>query len=78
MVLGSRTLETGFDKLQDFLLALEPGDEVTVASAVEVSGLDRGRCDAVLTALFRAGLLQRTCDDAYVRCRLKTPEHTSA
>jgi hypothetical protein len=72
------TLDAAFDKLQDFLLAMSPGDQVSVARAAEVSGLDEGRCDAVLTALLRAGLLMRLQHDAYVRCRLKTMEHPDA
>jgi len=69
---SSQALDAGFDKLQDFLLAMAPGDEVSVTTAVEISGLDPGRCDAVLSALLRAGLLMRLQQDAYVRCRLKT------
>jgi hypothetical protein len=63
-------LDSGLDRLQEFLLAMSPGDEVSVTRAVEVSGLDQRRCDAVLTALMRAGLLIRLQHDAYVRCRL--------
>ena len=69
---SSQALDMGFDKLQDFLLAMAPGDEVSVATAAELSGLDKGRCDAVLSALLRAGLLMRLQQDAYVRCRLRT------
>jgi len=66
-----RTLvDTGIDKLQDFLLAMAPGDEVSARRAAEISGLDQKRCDAVLDALMRAGLMMRLQNDAYVRVRL--------
>jgi hypothetical protein len=69
-----RTLvNTGFDKLQDFLLAMSPGDEVSAQRASEISGLDHERCSAVLDALMRAGLMMRLQQDAYVRCRLEQP-----
>ena len=69
-----RTLvNTGFDKLQEFLLAMSPGDEVSPQRASEISGLDHERCSAVLDALMRAGLMMRLQQDAYVRCRLEQP-----
>jgi hypothetical protein len=69
----SREIDAGFDKLQEFLLAMTPGDRVSVERAAEISGLDVGRCDAVLSALLRAGLMRQQ-QDAYVRCRLHTPD----
>ena len=68
----SRTqlLDPGLDKLQEFLLAMEPGDEVSVARAQELSGLNEAHCDAVLGALMRAGLMIRLQHNAYVRCRV--------
>jgi len=69
----SEAIDAGFDKLQDFLLTMTPGDQLSVARAAEISGLDRGRCDAVLSALHRAGLMQQHQDD-YVRCRLRSAE----
>ena len=71
-------IDAGLDKLQEFLLAMSPGDEVSVARAVEISGLDSERCDAVLSALMRAGLMMRLQHDAYVRCRLQVTEQRSA
>ena len=71
-------LDTGIDKLQDLLLAMAPGDEVSAERAAEISGLDYKRCDAVLDALMRAGLMMRLQGDAYVRCRLKWREKQSA
>ena len=75
---SSRALDAGFDRLQDFLLAMSPGDQISVPRAVEISGLDATRCDAVLNALLRAGLMIRLQHDAFVRCRLKTAEQQSA
>jgi hypothetical protein len=59
------------DKLQEYLLAMTPGDELSAARASQISGLDESRCDAVLSALMRAGLMMRLQRDAYVRCRLQ-------
>jgi hypothetical protein len=66
----SLEIDPGLDKLQALLLDMVPGDEVTVARAVEVSGLDEAQCDAVLAALMRAGLMLRPHPGDYVRCRL--------
>ena len=63
----SLVLDAGLDKLQTFLLGMVPGDEVSVPRAMEVSGLDAARCDAVLDAFARAGLMMRLQHDAYVR-----------
>jgi len=72
------SVDVGLDKLQDFLLAMAPGDEVSARHAAEISGLDHERCDAILDALMRAGLMMRLQHDAYVRCRLETTEKQSA
>jgi hypothetical protein len=68
------SVDTGLDKLQDFLLAMAPGDEVSARHAAEISGLDHKRCDRILEALMRAGLMMRLQHDAYVRCRLETTD----
>jgi predicted transcriptional regulator of viral defense system len=70
----SRALDAGLDKLQEFLLAMTPGDEVSVVHARDISGLDGETCDAVLSALMRAGLMMRLQHDAYVRVRLAETE----
>ena len=67
----SLVIDPGLDKLQELLLGLVPGDEVNVAQAAEVSGLDEAQCDAVLGALMRAGLMTRLHPGDYVRCRLE-------
>jgi hypothetical protein len=70
--------DAGLDKLQELLLAMTPGDEVSVARAAEISGLDPRRCDEVLSALMRAGVMMRLQHDAYVRCRLQVIEQRTA
>lgn len=66
------SINAGLDKLQDFLLAMSPGDELSPQRAAEISGLDPQRCDAVLDALMHVGLMMRLQHDAYVRCRLES------
>jgi hypothetical protein len=70
----SLVIDAGLDKLQEFLLEMSPGDEVSAARAAEISGLAAERCDVVLTALVHAGLMMRLQHDAYVRCRLQVAE----
>ena len=65
----SFVVDAGLDKLQDLLLAMQEGDEVSLPHAVAVSGLDGSHCEAVLDALVRAGLMIRL-QGAYVRTRL--------
>ena len=65
-----KQVDAGLDKLQDFLLAMSPGDEVSARHAAELSGLDHKQCDAILDELMRVGLMMRLQHDAYVRCRL--------
>jgi hypothetical protein len=66
----SLVMDVGLDKLQDLLLAMEEGDEVSVLQAMAISGLESAHCEAVLDALVRAGLMMRLQGDAYVRTRL--------
>jgi len=66
----SLVIDPGLDKLQELLLEMVPGDELSVARAAEVSGLDDAQCDAVLEALMRAGLMIRVQPGDYVRCQL--------
>ena len=54
--------------LQGFPLEMEPGDELSVARAVEISGLDQRICGSVLDALMHAGLMMRLQHDSHVRC----------
>lgn len=65
----SLVIDPGLDKLQELLLSMSPGDEVSVARAIEVSGLDQSQCDAVLEALMRAGFMVRLAQGGYARCQ---------
>ena len=67
----SLVIDPGLDKLQELLLGMVPGDELNVAHAAAVSGLDEAQCDAVLDALLKAGLMIRLQPGDYVRCRLE-------
>ena len=72
--LRSLEVDAGLDKLQVFLLDMVPGDEVSVPRAMDISGLDAPKCEAVLEALARAGLMIRLQHSAYVRRRLESAE----
>ena len=63
----SLTIDPGLDKLQTFLLGMTPGDQLSVARAKQISGLQGPQCEAVLDALMRAGLMMRLQNDVYVR-----------
>jgi len=71
-------VDIGFDHLQEFLLAMAPGDEVSARQAAEISGLDQQRCHAILDALVRVGLMMRLQHEAYIRCHRETTEEQSA
>jgi predicted transcriptional regulator of viral defense system len=69
----SLVIDPGLDKLQEMLLGMAPGDEISVAQATAVSGLNESQCDTVLEALMRAGLMMRLQHGAYVRRQLDMP-----
>jgi hypothetical protein len=77
-MLRSLKLDTGLDKLQGFLLEMEPGDELSVTRAVEISGLDRRTCGSILDALMNAGLMMRLQHESYVRCRRDLSQHETS
>lgn len=66
----SYVIDAGLDKLQQLLLEMAEGDEVSVPHAAAVTGLQARQCEAVLEALTRAGLMARQADAAYVRRHL--------
>ena len=74
--MANSRVDAGFDRLQEYLLAMTPGDQISVSRAAEISGLEASQCDAVLNALLHAGLLMRLQHDAFVRCRLKLAEQS--
>jgi hypothetical protein len=61
----------GFDRLQDFLLAMNTGDEVRASEASHVSGLSEAVCRTVLEGLERAGLMAHSDEDLFVRKTLE-------
>lgn len=67
------TMDAGLDRLQDILLQMLPGDELSVERAAQLSGMDRETCGFVLEALTRVGLMIERQHDSYVRCRLAQP-----
>ncbi len=73
-----RLVDAGIDKLEDFLLAMAPGDQVSTRRAAEISGLDHKQCAQVLDALMRTGLIMRLQHDAYVRCPLELRDQQPA
>ena len=66
----SLVVDAGLDKLQQLLLAMRDGDEISVPHATRISGLQATQCEVVLEALTRAGLLIRLQGDAYIRRHL--------
>lgn len=72
----SLVIDPGMDKLQELLLSMAPGDEVSVDRAIEVSGLEASQCDAVLEALMRAGFMVRLEQGGYARCQLDMTRQT--
>jgi hypothetical protein len=69
----SLVVDAGLDKLQNLLLEMAEGDEISVRRAVDASGLAATHCAAVLETLTRAGLMMRLQGDAYIRRRLVEP-----
>jgi hypothetical protein len=63
----SLTTNTGFDRLQDMLLAMHAGDDVTPADAAQTTGLTEHVCLAVFEGLERVGLMTRGDDGRFVR-----------
>jgi hypothetical protein len=60
------SVNQGFDRLQQYLLAMEVGDHVTPTDASHMTGLAEHICLAVLEGLARAGLM-RPQDGHFVR-----------
>ena len=70
MKTANTTVDEGFDRLQELLVAMRPGDRLIVADASISSGLTEHLCRAMLEGLVRAGLMDHTEDDVFVRCHL--------
>lgn len=63
----SVSVNQGFDRLQQLLLAMHIGDEVRPGQAADATGLSPELCLAVLVGLERAGLMARGENDRFVR-----------
>ena len=66
----SLVIDPGMDKLQELLLAMAPGDELSVARATEGSRRDPSQGDGGLEGRMRAGVRGRSNHGAYARCQL--------
>lgn len=61
------TIRAGLNKLREFVIAMMPGEQVNAKQAMEITGLERRLCDAMLESLMRHGFTMRLQHDAYIR-----------
>ena len=61
-----------WDRLQDVLLAIKPGDKITIDALVGDTGLQPQTLRTILDGLTRAELFRRLDNGAFLRCRLVT------
>jgi hypothetical protein len=59
--------DEGFDRLQQLLLDMRAGDNVTAPAVAKATGLSESICLAVLEGLERAGLMVHGEGDQFVR-----------
>jgi hypothetical protein len=59
-----------WDRLQDVLLAIKPGEKITIDALVGDTGLQPQTLRTILDGLTRAELFQHLDDGAFLRCRL--------
>jgi DNA-binding GntR family transcriptional regulator len=64
---------TSWDRLNDLLLGLKPGDSVTPEDLIAATGLSPETVRTVLEALTRAGLFEKTEQHTFIRRRLYGP-----
>lgn len=64
---------TSWDRLNDSLLGLKPGDSVTPEDLVAATGLSPEMVRTVLEALTRAGLFEKTEEHKFIRRSLYGP-----
>jgi hypothetical protein len=64
---ANERLNDGLDRLQEHLVAMRDGDELTCADAARVSGLSQPICRTVLERLARAGMMSGQEGDRFVR-----------
>jgi hypothetical protein len=65
------SVNDGFDRLQQLLLAMHIGDELGPGEAADETGLSPELCLAVFVGLERAGLMARRDNDRFVRRTLE-------
>jgi len=61
------TVRIGLNRLREFVLEMMPGEQVNATQAMQISGLERRMCDAMLDSLMRNGFTMRLQNDAYIR-----------
>ena len=61
------TVRARLNRLREFVLGMMPGEQVNSTQAMQVSGLERRMCDAMLDSLMRNGFTIRLQNDAYIR-----------
>jgi len=66
-----QSVQSGFDRFQDLLLAMRAGDELRASEAARITGLSDDVCRSVLEGLKRAGLMTHQGDDRFVRKTLE-------
>ena len=59
-----------WDRLQSVLLAIKPGERITIDALVNDTGLLPRTLQTILDGLTRAELFRRLDDGAFLRCRL--------
>jgi hypothetical protein len=67
------TVKARLNRLREFVLEMMPGQQVNAVQAMEVSGLERPMCDAMLESLMRNGFTMRLQNDAYIRRESPAP-----
>ncbi len=61
---------SSWDRFQELLEGLQPGDELQIATASRDTGLSRDMCEHVLEALARVDLFTRVSPDVFLRRRM--------
>jgi hypothetical protein len=61
---------SSWDRFQELLEGLQPGDELQVAAASRDTGLSRDMCEHVLEALVRVDIFTRVSHEVFLRRRI--------
>jgi len=73
MMTDVEACDTGWDRLNDILLNIKPGDTITPHGLVAQTGLSPEMVRTVLEALTRAELFERTETGVFIRRSLWGP-----